>query len=316
MENIYVILPKGKYKPRMENKKPKVVFLGCGYLGYNLAELFSQYYDTSILGIDSPYSEKSKCFIKVDVFDKEQLSNIDLSDAVVIDTVSLIPSQLSVDNEQEKLDWLKCKYQNLFTVLAEKNIRNFIMFSSGGTIYGEGEHPKKETDVVHPSSLYAKSKFLVEKMLQDCSFHHLILRLSNPYGGYQEEQKNQGVIPILIRKILKKEVFTMWVSEMTVRDFIYIDDLAMAIKKLIDLDVHDETINIGSGVGTSLKTIISMLEKQLQEQLMIEKIETNVFNPSKNVLNIEKLQKLTGFQPRVGLEEGMIAEIQRIKESL
>ena len=63
----------------------KVIFLGCGYLGYNLSVLLKKEFETAVLGIDSPYVSITPDFTEVDVFDADAMAELDLRDAIVVD---------------------------------------------------------------------------------------------------------------------------------------------------------------------------------------------------------------------------------------
>ena len=68
----------------------KVIFLGGGYLGYNLSKLLEDTYETALWGIDSPYTSLSDSFCKVNAFDEEAMGELDFKDAVIVDTISLV----------------------------------------------------------------------------------------------------------------------------------------------------------------------------------------------------------------------------------
>ena len=214
----------------------KVVFIGCGYLGHNLSKGLIDKYDVNILGIDSPYVQYSPWFRYADVFDMGTMINQDLQDAIVIDTVSLVGNRTTSDNPDKLLRSIKYKYQGLLDVLKAKGVKRFIFFSSGGTIYGDSEMPIKEEHELNPKSLYGKSKMMLEKLIQDSGIDYLILRPSNPFGGFQITN-GQGVIPILINKALNQEPFDMYVDSDSVRDYFYIDDFVDILDKLIEKNI-------------------------------------------------------------------------------
>ncbi len=292
----------------------RLIFLGCGYLGFNLSEQLKHDFETELWGIDSPYAPKSDCFRLVDVFDADAMRNMDCRDAVVVDTVSLVGNNASSDDEDGVLSSLKQKYEGLLKGLQEGGAKQFVFFSSGGTVYGNISHPASESDPVHPMSLYARSKVMIEDLLKESGMDYLILRLSNPFGGYQLAGKKQGVIPILIRAALLNEVFTMWIDGHSVRDYFYIDDLAQALRLLLEKDVHREILNVGSGIPTELNEVIAAVEETTGCPVRIRREENNVPMVSAIVLNTEKLQKLTGYSPAVSLAEGIRLETLRIRK--
>ncbi len=293
----------------------KVIFLGCGYLGYNLSECLKEFHDVQVWGLKSPYSEKSSIFVEVDVFKPQAFNEREreLKDAIIIDTISIIPSVALSSQESEELGRLEKMYDQLFCSLKKYGIAQYYFLSSGGTVYGDCELPPKETDILNPGSLYARSKVMLEKVLKNSGLNYVILRVSNPYGGYQLTNKKQGVIPILIEKALNKEAFELWAKNDSSRDYIYIQDMANYINLLINKNVVNEVINIGSGKKVTMEQLLSVIETQLSKVNITFK-EAPIDAIHSIVLDTEKLKGITGYSAKVSLEEGIQLEINRIKE--
>jgi len=193
-------------------------------------------------------------------------------------------------------------------------VSRFVFFSSGGTIYGNTDLPISEDHPIAPMSLYARSKAGIEDLIRKSDLPYLILRLSNPYGGYQIAEKKQGVIPILIRRALRNEPFEMYVSGDSVRDYFYISDLGQAVTGLLECGAVNDTVNVGSGQGTSLHEIIRLVQEATGETVSIIQKASEMPVVQSIVLNIDKLKRLTGYEPAVSLREGIAEETLRIKK--
>ncbi len=294
----------------------RIIILGCGYLGYNLHGLLREFSSCELWGIDSPYSPYVEDFRHVNAFDEAEMAKQDLKDAVVIDAIGLIANNASAVQEEEALEKIREPYRKLIHILKQGGVKQFVFFSSGGTIYGNTDRPIRESDPICPMSLYAKSKAVIEDLIRESGLPYLILRLSNPYGGFQVAEKKQGVIPILIRKALLEEPFEIYVKLTSTRDYFYITDLAQAISGLLQSRAENETVNVGSGIGTSLQDIISMVEEITGKPVLLKTIRNDVPTVQSIVLNIEKLQKYTGYEPEVPLRKGIALEAERIRDEL
>lgn len=292
----------------------KIIFLGCGYLGYNLSEILKEFYDVKIVGLESPYTKFIKQFEHCDAFNDE-FGN-EFEDAIIFDTISILANNAKSDNEEAKLLDISKMYEDMFARLKKANIKKYYFLSSGGTIYGDSSQPISEIDAIHPTTLYAKSKAVIEKKLMESGLDYVILRLSNPYGGYQITDKKQGVIPIYIERTLQHKEFELWGELRTVRDYIYIDDFAQAIHLCIANDVSKEIVNVGSGKGNSLQEIFDEVQTLTKIQTQLKVIPSEVALVDSIVLDITKLKKLTGFETKVSLSEGIKKEINRIQEEL
>ncbi len=294
----------------------RIIILGAGYLGYNLYGLLKDRFDAEIWGIDSPYVPLLDSFRMVNAFDEAVMDRQEFRDAVIIDAIGLVANTAQSDREEAELEKIRALYGKLTASLKKGGARLFVHFSSGGTIYGNTERPISEADPIAPISLYARSKAVSEQVIRDAGMDYLILRLSNPYGGYQLAEKKQGVIPILIRKALCHEVFEMWVSDSSVRDYFYITDLSAYISALLEKGVCNETVNVGSGQGTSLREIINSVQRHTGQKIRIEHRQSDVPVVQSIVLDITKLKQLTGLGPAVSLEEGIALETARIWREL
>ena len=289
----------------------KAVFFGYGYLGYNISQQLQKSMEVDVFSVESPYTSLIDKYTYFDINHPETIEGYDFSDCIVFDTIAIIPN--NAQDSKEELERIKTIYINFLNSLKKTNAKKIIFFSSGGTVYGENECAK-EDDMLHTSTLYAKSKVLEEELIKQSDIPYIIMRVSNPYGGYQDPNKNQGVIPILIRKCLNRETFELWNELSSIRDYIYIDDLVEAIKLLLEHDCTNEVVNVGSGQGTSMKQLIDTVESHLGQRVNIVFHKSDVPVVKTNVLDINKLENLTGFKVNTTLEEGLNKEIERIKQ--
>lgn len=81
-----------------------------------------------------------------------------------------------------------------------------IFFSSGGTVYGIPRYlPINEEHRTDPISAYGIQKLTIEKCLEYYGriygLDYIILRISNPYGTYQEPVSDQGVVAVFWQRL-------------------------------------------------------------------------------------------------------------------
>ena len=291
----------------------KIVILGCGYLGFNVNHILKNKYECEVWGLQSYYSSMIDNFKEIDVFNVEKLKDVDLTDRIIIDCVSLVSN---TEKDENILGIVKEKYQSLFDVLKEKNIKRYIMLSSGGTIYGDSYKPISETHKLNPKSVYARSKYILELMIKESGLNYLILRPTNPYGGIFEPGKTQGVISILIRKSLLEETFNLWIEDESVRDYIYITDFVNAIYELIKHDVNNDVFNISSSEGKSLKEVIETVEKNTYKKINIVSTSIDIPKIHSIVLSNKKLIEMTDYKPKISFNHGVKKEVERIRKEL
>lgn len=193
---------------------------------------------------------------------------------------------------------------NMLQLAIDKGASSFV-FASSAAVYGNKIRlPTKETFSTHPVSIYGLSKLICEQMCRFFTLNHslstICLRLSNMYGPGQ----GPGfVIPDLVCKFRKQNVVDAMNPDST-RDFIYVDDVAEAIVKCFSIrGEKSETINIGSGLETSIKRISQLLARFSKKEVIFKNDHNG--GPKRSVLDINKAWRTLDWKPKVQLEEGI-----------
>ena len=173
----------------------------------------------------------------------------------------------------------------------------FVYFSSGGTIYGNRTtfQPFVETDNMEPISYYRWSKQMMENSIlfknRTQNLKYLIIRPSNPYGHGQNLYGKQGVVAVAIGKIIENKSVEVWGDGSAIRDYIYIEDLASVFNQLINKDICNETINLGSGRGYSVNDVLAFLKIISKVDFKIEYKNARPVDVSNMVLDVEKMKR-------------------------
>ena len=173
----------------------------------------------------------------------------------------------------------------------------FVYFSSGGTIYGNRTtfQPFVETDNMEPISYYGWSKQMMENSIlfknRTQNLKYLIIRPSNPYGHGQNLYGKQGLVAVAIGKIIENKSVEVWGDGSAIRDYIYIEDLASVFYQLINKDICNETINLGSGRGYSVNYVLAFLKIISKVDFKIEYKNARPVDVSNMVLDVEKMKR-------------------------
>lgn len=135
-----------------------------------------------------------------------------------------------------------------------------IIFLSTLDVYANVAGPISENTPVIPESLYGLSKLYGERMMSLYAAGRRIscqvLRIGHVYGP--GEERYAKVIPRTIENILAGKAVELYGVGAEVRSFIYIDDVATAILKAIELQEDPGVINV---VGGNAIKISDLLEK-------------------------------------------------------
>jgi UDP-glucose 4-epimerase len=207
----------------------------------------------------------------------------------------------------------------LFQAARDVGISKYIYISSGGTVYCDGTgKPFLETNSTDPISPYGITKLTIEKYAQmffkQNGFPVVIARPSNPFGINQLQVFGQGFIAAAYRAFTQGAELTIYGDRGTIRDYIYIDDLAMGIESILKSGKNGEIYNIGSGVGYDNIEILELLSNCLNMRLpKISRLPKRPFDAEYSVLNIDKIKNDTGWSPNFDLKLGILTMLKRLR---
>ena len=288
-----------------------ILFLGgAGFIGSNLIRtLIGRKDDIKVYVLEPSFANISRLDgMEVQVF-RGTLQDIDFVQSIIeanhIDTIvhlvaTIIPGSTFEDYKREYQQVIFPTIE-LMQYCAQKDIK-FVYFSSGGTVYGNRTDmtPFKETDSMAPISYYGWSKQMMENSIlyvhRTAGLKYLIVRPSNPYGHGQNIHAKQGLIAVALGKILAGEPIVVWGDGSNVRDYIYIDDLCEVLCQLLEKDVCNTTLNIGSGVGASINDIIQVLRDVVSEEVQVEYQPARKVDVSHMILDTTHLKQYVNVE--------------------
>lgn len=200
----------------------------------------------------------------------------------------------------------------LFSEAAERGCR-LVLVSSGGTVYGEApEIPIQEDQPTNPISPYGVTKLTLEKYAHLYAVTHglevVIVRPANAFGVGQWPHKGQGFISTAMATLMADQPVKVYGERGTIRDYIYISDLASGIVRALEQGELSEIYNIGSGIGRSNMDVIEAISPIICSGggVVVEYLPERVFDVQTNVLNSNKLQEHTGWKPEVHFSYGLL----------
>jgi UDP-glucose 4-epimerase len=190
------------------------------------------------------------------------------------------------------------------------NVGRVIFISSGGTVYGRTESlPIHEDHPIAPICSYGIHKATIERYL--CLYKKLhgldyrVARVANAYGERQTIYGNQGLVGTVLDRILSGQPIHVFGKGEAVRDYIYVGDIVAALVRLAESDTASGIFNVGSGRGYSVLDIIRIVEAALGLKAEIDFSPARSLDVDKNILDITRMRKETGWAPQVSIEEGI-----------
>lgn len=299
-------------------KKRCVIIGGTGFLGMNTAKALLNA-GCSVVIIDKKMSKKYLFpeifeFIDLHIFDyknKDKLGSVLRKDDILFHFASSTLPGSSPDQIEKGISNDIVGSIGLFRAAVKKDVSKIIFASSGGTVYGDVKiNPIIENTLNNPKCFYGVSKLLVEKYLK--LFHvlygidYVIYRISNAYGPGQNPDSNQGLIANVIGKMLKNKPINIYGEGQTIRDYIFIDDIANAFLRAANNNViKNDVFNIGTGIGYSVAEVVEKISKTLKVKPQIIREENRKCDVKINILDSNKFKMISGWEPKIDIEQGI-----------
>ena len=177
-----------------------------------------------------------------------------------------------------------------------------VIHASSALIYGNALDATEESPS-RPISPYATMKLAAEEILASLlasSVAFLSLRLSNVYGPRQRN----GLMPYLVKRILKGEPITIDADGVQIRDFVHVHDVATAFLKALETPACIGALNIGSGRATSIMALLRMLEEVLEMPATGHYRPEHSGGERMNTVNVARAQTALGWRTSIELAEG------------
>jgi GDP-L-fucose synthase len=133
---------------------------------------------------------------------------------------------------------------------------------------------------------------------------------TNLYGpGDNFDLTTSHVLPALVRKVheakLRREKqVTLWGTGTARREFLHADDLADALRFLIECYDSPEIINVGCGEDVTIRELAEIILEVVDFDAELVFDATKPDGTPRKLLDVTRLQKL-GWKPRISLRDGI-----------
>ncbi len=98
-------------------------------------------------------------------------------------------------------------------------------------------------------------------------------------------------------------------------DLVHSSDAARAnILAMFNDNVKNEHFNVGTGIETSLKQVLELIERHLHKKAKVKYIDSDPHLVQRRCASIEKIASMLGFKPTVSIEEGTKKYVQYLLE--
>lgn len=281
-------------------------------------------------------------FVRADVRDARALADL-MARHADADAVLHLAGQVAVTTsvDDPRLDF-DTNALGTFNVLEAVRVaahgRPAVLYSSTNKVYGNLEHVRvterdgryayddrpagvDEREPVDPHSPYGCSKAAGDQYVRDYAriygLKTVVFRQSCIYGTRQMGIEDQGWVAWFCVAATTGAPFTIFGDGMQIRDALWAGDLIDVYERAVGrIDaVSGEVFNVGGGPANtlSLRELVAMLERAVGRPLRPKYAGWRPGDQRVFVADIGKAERLLGWRPRVGIDEGVGRLIEWVK---
>jgi len=314
---------------------------GAGYIGSTVANALLDTGHVPVL-LDSLVTgprafTEGKIFYQGDIADRALLERIFQEHPEIHSTIhcaALVVVPESVEKPYLYYRENVCKSLEFFKNLEELGYPR-VVFSSSASIYDAVPGFKvTESSPLKPSSPYARTKYMMEMVLEDLSkatrLRGIALRYFNPIGadpklrtGIHAREPSHVLGKMVDVALGKLPEFCItgvdWPTRdgSGVRDYIHVWDLAMAHVKAVEQfdDVLQKTgsnyvaINLGTGHGVTVRELVAAFERVYGQPLPKREAPPRPGDVAGAYANAERALELLGWKAEHTIEEGIASAL-------
>lgn len=311
---------------RGATKKQKTILVtgAAGFIGFHTAKTLLERGD-QVIGLDNLnqyYSRRLKMdrllqlkkypnfiFYEADLADKEGVERIFKRHQ--FDVVCHLAAQAGVRYSLENpLAYIHSNVLGTTIIFELSKLYNVphIVYASSSSVYGKTDEPIFHEDhrADRQISLYAATKKSTEMIAH--SYHHLFglhatgLRFFTVYGPWGRPDMFAF---LLCKSILEGEPVKVFNKGLMYRDFTFVDDIVRGVVSSLDTPLNYEILNLGGAQTTLLNDFIDIVERQMGAKAKKVYLPIQPGDVLRTSANVERATRLLGWEPQVGLEDGV-----------
>lgn len=219
---------------------------------------------------------------------------------------------------------------NLIRSAHELDIKKFIFLGSSCIYPKLAPQPLKEdyllTGPLEPTNeWYAIAKIsgvkLIEALRKQYGRDYVSLMPTNLYGpGDNFDLKSSHVLPAMIRKFHEAKEnnnsdVVLWGSGNPMREFLHVDDLAQAVKFILENQTENSLYNVGTGKDITIANLATIIQSITSHQGIIRWDDSKPDGTPRKLMDSSKLRSL-GWSSKINLKDGIQSTYTFFKDSL
>ncbi|MBY7804985.1 dTDP-glucose 4,6-dehydratase [Vibrio fluvialis] len=321
---------------------------GAGFIGSAVVRHIIQNTQDSVVNVDKlTYAGNLESLLEVSQSDRYEFEQVDICDRAELDrlfkqytpdAVMHLAAESHVDRSIDgPAAFIETNIVGTYTLLeaarsywntleSDKKAAFRFHHISTDEVYGDLEGTDDlftEETPYSPSSPYSASKassdHLVRAWLRTYGLPTIVTNCSNNYGPYHFPEK---LIPLMILNALDGKALPVYGDGMQIRDWLFVEDHARALYKVVTEGELGETYNIGGHNEKAnievVKTICSLLEELVPNKPegiahyhdLITYVKDRPGHDVRYAIDAAKIERELGWKPEETFESGIRKTVQ------
>ena len=185
---------------------------------------------------------------------------------------------------------------------------------------GPDDAPFREDTPYAPNSPYSASKAASDHLARAfCHTYGLPVLVTNCSNNYGPRQFPEKLIPLFISRALAGEPMPLYGSGQNVRDWLYVEEHCEALERVLGHGLPGRSYNIGGNCERSNLELVDSLCRALDSERprpagsyreLVRRVADRPGHDWRYAMDTARMRDELGWQPRVGLEEGMLRTVR------
>ena len=259
-----------------------------------------------------------------DVRDEEEMGRLVEGRDVIFHLAAQVSHVLSLSNPYPDIDINIKGTAVVLEACRKRNPSALVVRSGTRGQYGPAVTlPVSEETPPNPRGIYEISQLSAEMICRTYTRIHGVrtvpLRLTNVYGPRsQMKHPHFGVVNWFVRLALTGEPVPIFGTGKILRDFLYVDDCVEAlVAAAVEPATVGEVLNVGDDHASTFLEVAEILRDLVPGTRIVFTDftpERKAQEPGDFVSDISKIRRLTGWQPSIGLREGLARTVEFYRE--
>jgi UDP-glucose 4-epimerase len=314
---------------------------GAGYIGSTTAKALEEAGHTPVI-LDSLLTgplafTRDRIFYEGDIGDRVLLRRI-VDEHPDLDATIHMAARIVVPESVEKpYEYYRDNVAKSLELFDELNAlgKTRVLFSSSASLYAtKDSFEVTENDPLDPQSPYARTKRMMEEVLQDMAvatdLRAIILRYFNPIGsdpdlesGIYAKEPSHVLGQLVMAARGKKDSFTITGTEHPtrdgtgIRDYIHVWDLARAHVRAVEqfdaviaaASAPSVIINVGTGSGVTVRELITAFETVFGHEVPVTEAPPRPGDAVGAFANVDRSAELLGWRTELSLEDAIASAL-------